>query len=354
MRRILEHEPADLVASAEAGVTLAEFNNELRRAGQCLPLDPPDDGRATLGGIAATGMAGAHAFGYGAPRGFVIGMRVALAGGRLIKAGGRVVKNEAGYDMCKLFVGSLGTLGLILELTFKLRPLPAEQTTLVASGPLSSLWRGARSLVNAQLFPVAIELLNAHAAADIRAPIVKESDHALMIRFAGATAAVRFQTEQARALLSREPEIKQTFSLADDEPLWQALAALPLRHGDELIWRIHVPPAALGAILAAENNSQAAPFPSAARWHAGVGDGRLRVVASLPAEEGACFEMLSGWRELARQAGGWMMVESAPFEIEEAFDVWNNADAGAGLMRRIKRQLDASNRFSPHRFAAFL
>ncbi|MBD0327277.1 MAG: FAD-binding protein, partial [Pyrinomonadaceae bacterium] len=121
MRRIIEHEPADLVAAAEAGLTLAQFNNELRRAGQCLPLDPPDDGRATLGGVAATGIGGAQALGYGAPRGYVIGMRVALADGRLIKAGGRVVKNVAGYDLCKLFVGSYGTLALILELTFKLR-----------------------------------------------------------------------------------------------------------------------------------------------------------------------------------------------------------------------------------------
>lgn len=355
MRRILEHEPADLVASAEAGLTLAEFNGELRRAGQCLPLDPPDDGRATLGGIAATGMTGAHSLGYGAPRGFVIGMRVALADGRLIKAGGRVVKNVAGYDMCKLFVGSRGTLCLILELTFKLRPLPAEQTTLIASGSLASLWRGARALVNAQLLPVAVELLNARAAADINAPIDEESDHALMIRFAGAPPVVRFQTEQARALLGREREIRGTLTIADDASLWQALAALSLRHSGELIWRIHVPPVALGVILAAENQNESAPFPSAVRWHAGVGDGRLRVIGSLPMDESACVSMLSKWRELARASGGWLMLESAPDEME-ASEAWNEVEAGAGavIMQRIKRQLDASNTFGPQRFAASL
>jgi glycolate oxidase subunit GlcD len=353
MRRILEHEPADLVASAEAGLTLAGFNNELRRAGQCLPLDPPDDGRATLGGVAATGMAGAHAFGYGAPRSFVIGMRVALAGGRLIKAGGRVVKNVAGYDLCKLFVGSRGTLCLILELTFKLRPLPVEQITVVASGPLSSLWRGARALMDAQLFPVAIEMLNARAAADIHAPIEDESEGALLIRFAGASVSVRFQREQAAALLARERGIKQTLVLADDEPLWQALASLPLRlRGDELIWRIHVPPAALGAILATEKSKHLAPFPSISRWHAGVGDGRLRVIGSLPMETSAGVEMLSGWRKLAEQAGGWMIIESAPGEIKEAFDARGSGGAGARVMRRIKRQLDGSNTFGAGRFVA--
>jgi FAD/FMN-containing dehydrogenase len=265
------------------------------------------------------------------------------------------VKNVAGYDMCKLFVGSEGTLCLILELTFKLRPLPAEQTTLIAPGPLASLWRGARALVNAQLFPVAIELLNARAAAGINAPVDKESDHALMIRFAGAPAAVRFQTEQARASLSREREIRGTLTIADDASLWQALAALPLGHSGELIWRIHVPPVALGAILAAESQNKSAPFPSAARWHAGVGDGRLRVIDSLPMDESACVSMLSRWRELARASGGWMMLESAPFEME-VFDAWNEVDAGAGalIMQRIKRQLDASNMFGPQRFAAAL
>src|SRR6185503_3389332 len=127
--------PADLVASAGAGLSLTEFQKHLAEAGQWLPIDPPDDGRATLGGIVATGLAGAHSFGFGTPRSFVIGMRVVLADGRLIKAGGNVVKNVAGYDLCKLFTGSYGTLGLITEVTFKLRPLPAEARTVVASGP---------------------------------------------------------------------------------------------------------------------------------------------------------------------------------------------------------------------------
>src|SRR5205085_10616283 len=126
MQRIIEHEPADLIAIAEAGVTLDALNAELGKAGQWLPLDPPDDGRATIGGVVATGMSGAQCFGYGSPRSSVIGMRVALADGRIVKAGGRVVKNVAGYDLCKLFTGSYGTLGWILELTFKLKPRPMQ------------------------------------------------------------------------------------------------------------------------------------------------------------------------------------------------------------------------------------
>src|SRR5439155_17608812 len=131
----------------------------LRKKGQWLAIDPPDDGTATLGGVVATGLSGAQQMGYGAPRSFVIGLRAILADGRAIKAGGNVVKNVAGYDLCKLFTGSYGTLGLITELTFKVRPLLPETRTVVASGSLASLTAVGRDFSN-QLFPVAVELLS--------------------------------------------------------------------------------------------------------------------------------------------------------------------------------------------------
>ena len=114
--------------------------------------------------MVATGLGGPHSLGFGLPRSFVIGMKVVLADGRAIKAGGSVVKNVAGYDLCKLFTGSYGTLGLITELTFKLRPLPAESRTVVASGSLASLiTRGTKSCYR-QFSPVAIELISRRLA----------------------------------------------------------------------------------------------------------------------------------------------------------------------------------------------
>src|SRR6476659_706541 len=134
LNRIIAHEPADLIAVTEAGVTLKDFNEALRQKGQWLPLDPPDDGRATVGGVVATGLGGAQQFGYGLPRKHVIGMRVVRANGSMIKAGGRVVKNVAGYDLCKLFTGSFGSLGIITEVNFRLRPRPACEATVIATG----------------------------------------------------------------------------------------------------------------------------------------------------------------------------------------------------------------------------
>jgi glycolate oxidase subunit GlcD len=209
LNRIIEHEPADLIAVAQAGVRLTDFNAKLAENGQWLPLDPPDDGRATLGGVVATGIGGAQQFGYGRPRGSVIGMNVVLADGSMIKAGGRVVKNVAGYDLCKLFTGSYGSLGIITELNFKLRPRPAREATVIARGAIEELRQSARAILEARLFPVAAEL----------------STDALFVRFAGNEKGVAFQTEQALKLL------KNAEIVLDDAELWKNIAAARVSEG---------------------------------------------------------------------------------------------------------------------------
>src|SRR6266404_4966941 len=143
LNHIIEHEPADLVAITEAGVTLKDFNAHLSLNRQWLPIDPPDNGSATIGGVVATGLGGAQQFGYGPPRRHVIGMKLVLADGSLVKAGSRVVKNVAGYDMCKLFTGSYGTLGIIVEVNVKLRPVPFETRTVLAAGKREDLIQSA-------------------------------------------------------------------------------------------------------------------------------------------------------------------------------------------------------------------
>ena len=199
LNKIIEHEPADLIAIAQAGVTLTDFNAKLAENGQWLPLDPPDDGRATLGGVVATGIGGPQQLGYGRPRGSVIGMKVVLADGSMIKAGGRVVKNVAGYDLCKLFTGSYGSLGIITELNFKLRPRPAREATVIATG--NDLPASRRAIIEARLFPVAAEIIGAR----------------LLVRFAGNEKGVAYQIEEALKLL------KNAEVVDDDTDLWKRI-----------------------------------------------------------------------------------------------------------------------------------
>ena len=136
--RILEHNAGDLTAVLEAGVPLARAQEAFAEEGQMLALDPPDGG-ATLGGVVATADSGPLRGRYGGVRDLVVGMRVALSDGTLAKSGGKVIKNVAGYDLAKLFAGSLGTLGAIVEVSVRLHPLqPASATAIGRARPAST------------------------------------------------------------------------------------------------------------------------------------------------------------------------------------------------------------------------
>ncbi|HKC62341.1 MAG TPA: FAD-linked oxidase C-terminal domain-containing protein, partial [Pyrinomonadaceae bacterium] len=351
MNRVIEHEPADLVTRMEAGVTLSALNAELARARQWLPVDPPDQGSASVGGIVATGLSGAQGLGYGNPRSYVIGMRVALADGRTIKAGGRVVKNVAGYDLCKLFTGSYGTLGLILELVFKLRPVPAYTTTAAACAPLDSLLRAAHSILSARLLPVAVELLSSSAASRVG---VSDEDTrpTLLVRYAGTHGTVAFQTEQTVKIFQNEDARLTSYASDDDESYWRKLNALPLQNENQLIWRANVLPSEMQEFLNhAMTDDGARLISSSSLWHAGIGDGRLRVISSETNDAALSVASLESLRLRAKASGGTLMIESAPMEIKGSIDAWGEAGAAAyALMRRLKLQLDPQNSLSPGRF----
>lgn len=127
-RGIIAYDPAELVITARSGTPLAEIEAALREHNQMLPFEPPYFGRnATLGGCIAAGLAGPRRAWTGAPRDFVLGAVVMNGHGQVLRFGGQVVKNVAGYDVSRLLAGSLGTLGLILELSIKVLPRPSPR-----------------------------------------------------------------------------------------------------------------------------------------------------------------------------------------------------------------------------------
>ncbi|HEV2826904.1 MAG TPA: FAD-binding protein, partial [Pyrinomonadaceae bacterium] len=351
LNRIIEHQPADLIAVTEAGVTLESFNLALAQKGQWLPLDPPDDGRTTIGGIVATGLSGARQFGYGAPRRHVIGMKVVLADGRLIKVGGRVVKNVAGYDLCKLFTGSYGSLGIIVEVNFKLRPLPFETRSMFVSGEREELLHRARQIIHSRLFPVAVELLSPAMARS--AGLVNEAQHLLMLKFDGSSTAVLQQVSGASELMSNcdQPRV-----MTNDDDCWRRLAALPLQFEEDLVWRVSLPPADVSSFLSSFDEANFGNKSSTLRWQASLGDGRVRVIEQLqrkgeaektPFDDGKRLEQ---FRDAAERLGGRLTIESAPHEIKRQIGTWGSLGSAAAIMQRIKGQLDPHAILSPGRF----
>ncbi|MEA2408226.1 MAG: glycolate oxidase binding subunit [Thermoleophilaceae bacterium] len=204
LTQIVEHNAGDLTAVLEAGVPLAEAQALFAKVGQRLALDPPDNG-ATVGGVVASGDTGPLRGRYGGPRDLVVGMRVALSDGTLAKTGGKVIKNVAGYDIAKLFAGSFGTLGAIVEVSVRLHPIaPDSATALGTARDPDELGRGAAALGQA-----AIE----HQGLDIR---WQDGRGTVLARFAGAAPGP--QAEAAERLLRAEG--LSTEIAEDDEPLW--------------------------------------------------------------------------------------------------------------------------------------
>lgn len=343
------HEPADLVASAQAGMTLRDLNDALGRAGQWLPLDPPDDGRSTIGGVAATGLSGAQSLGYGAPRSHIIGMQVMLADGRLIKAGGRVVKNVAGYDLCKLFTGSYGTLGIITNLTFKLRPRPLQDATMILrSESLMNLIEAGQAVLKRQLLPVAVELLSARAIDRVMAEDVRQK-HGLLIRFAGSPETVAAQLKETASIVAAGSSVTSEAQM-DDKEIWSRLAALPFSNLDHLNIRLHAAPTQVPSLLMLmeENFNR---LPGGLVWQAGLGDGRVRLMIDRDSSGQDISKALLRLRQQAQEKHRTLLVvEDASAKLKEEIGVWGQRPDTLPLMGRLKEQLDPGQILNPRCF----
>jgi glycolate oxidase FAD binding subunit len=198
--RIAQYDPRDLTIGLEAGITLDTVSRALGQARQFIPFDAPAPRRATVGGTLAAGWAGPRRASYGQLRDLVIGSTVALTDGSLATAGGMVVKNVTGYDMSKLYIGSLGTLGAIVRANFKTLPLPAAQR--LAFAPLTDevRERTLASLSQLTLEPTATLVVDGFFE---RVPRVRDESSRLLMLFEGSTAMINRATRDLRSVLGK-------------------------------------------------------------------------------------------------------------------------------------------------------
>jgi FAD/FMN-containing dehydrogenase len=204
INRLVEHTAEDLTATVEAGMTLAEFQSRLATRQQWLPLDPPHAHTTTLGEILSQNLSGPRRFGFGTIRERLLGVAVVRADGRLIRGGGKVVKNVAGYDLCKLFVGSRGSLGVIVEATFKLNPLPeSEKFVQARAADATELAALLRAVNESGVAPVVLDAHNLDTAAP--ANELRAANHfTVVVGFSGASEDVAAQCETLARLGLRE------------------------------------------------------------------------------------------------------------------------------------------------------
>jgi glycolate oxidase FAD binding subunit len=348
--RVLEHEPGDLTVTVEAGRTMAALQSALRARGQWLSLDPPDAERATMGGVLATNASGPRRHLYGTARDLLIGITVITADGTVVHGGGKVVKNVAGYDLPKLFVGSCGTLGVIVEVTVKLRPRPDdERLVAVPFERLKDAGAAVRAVMASDLIPNAVELLDGEA---LRALGLVGAPAGLLVGFDGVAEQVAWQVEELGRLVpavgGREP---RTLS----SELWPRLptAAAEAFAAAAVVMRLCVLPTQVADVMEQGSSlARARGLGSAWSAHAGVGVVTGALALGGAQDLGTVADILREWRGIARACAGYAVLDVAPLGVKEAIGVWDDAGAAGRIMQRIKHELDPKNLLNPGRFVS--
>ena len=337
---LVEHDQANLTATVQSGHRLAALQEVLARHNQFLPFDPPAPARATVGGVVATNLNGPRRSCYGSVRDLVIGMKIVLASGEQIKAGGKVVKNVAGYDMCKLLVGSLGTLGIITEVTLRMTPIPETAATLIASGTLPKVQQFANELSRSKLLPSAVLLLNAQAS---KATALAQSDWQVAVWCEGFEETVARHLRDAPALAQRIGLATAILHENDHRRFWDKMRDFPLQAG--LVYRVTVPRASMAEVIQTVHNWSTADFRPEI-----VSDTAMGIVwISLEVNDLAAQWFAKLIAE-ARAHRGHAIMLAAPTHLKRGIDVWGPAPPTLSLMREIKRQFDPKGLLNPGRF----
>ncbi len=338
LTRVIDYPHRDLTITVEAGLTLAALRRILAEHGQRLPIDAPQADRATLGGLLATNTSGPGRFGYGTLRDYVIGISAVDGQGRAFSAGGRVVKNVAGYDLCKLLIGSQGALAVITQLTFKLRPLaPSRQFVCASFKTVADLTAALDTLNTSQTRPAVIEAIRTYsddwrkelregaftpdAASDGNAAFV------LCIAFEGTETETSWQVQTVlQELPPHQPIRLEPFVGAEAASLWDDLTtAMSRRTG--LAVRIAFPPSQTAAVL------QRLPRDVPLQWHAGDG----LATCLIPADDAR--EQVRTLRASLGEIGARLWVPNAPLDWELA-DRLALEPGALEIHRRIKSVLD--------------
>ncbi len=353
LSRVTAYDPADMVVSVLAGTRLVDLQRTLAEHRQWLPLDPPY-ANATVGGVMATASAGPRRYGYGTIKDLLLGLRVVNASGTTTRSGGRVVKNVTGFDLHRLQVGAMGTLGVILEVHLKVNAMPARLGALVlAVDSLAEAFARVAEVRNMPLRPVALEALDRGAAETLRAS-VPELPAAPAGALAGALAIIGFEGSEAsfeRHRRDLEPfQQRAAGSVLLEggaaERLWQAFRDAPARAADQVTVRVGARPHDLPGLL--ERLDPAAAGTTAIFCHAGTGLARLRLPRSPGL--GDLTTRLAEWAATAAAVQGYAVVESAPLGIAGRETLpWGTV--GHSLGRSIKDAWDPTAILNPGRLA---
>lgn len=347
----VEDYPArDMTITVDAGLTVGQLQEILSEERQQIPVDCSQPNEATIGGAIATNVFGPRRFGRGTLRDYLIGLTAVDAGGRVFHAGGRVVKNVAGYDLCKLLVGSWGTLAVLTQVTLKVVPIPETRAWVW------STWDSPEALDNAlvglltsETRPVALEVLNRNAIDQTRFVSnrdVPTASFALAVLVAGATADVDWQTQKlTQELATQKPGQTEVIRNSAAVNLLNALTEFPLA-SHSLSYRVHLLPSRVMEFV-----TLASDTGCSVQSHAGNGIVIVHAPEEVNSSEQA-VQHLMPLRQWVESQGGSLVIQRCPAEWKSDLDVFGAGHSAWPLMKNLKQSLDPHNLLCPGRLFA--
>jgi len=327
LARIVAYEADDMTVVVEAGITVADLNTTLAKAAQRLPADPRDPNATTVGALIAAAHAGPLRLLEGTVRDLLIGIQFVGHSGRIVRAGGRVVKNVAGYDLMKVMTGSFGTLGIITEATFKVRPIPENYTLAIGSFDDAEAAFAAASSLHDRIALVHLEVTSRRMSATLGLP---DRFHVLA-GYAGIPSELKYQRDRLGAGLEtiEDDRAQQTYAALRDAQLADGIAARMAVLAHDLARCVH---------------------ESSAEFVAHIGSGIAELFS-----HNADPRIVAQWRSVAHSARGHVRVLAAPATIRSQLEYFDRPNPGAfKLMQRLKSTFDPANIFNPGCFVGGL
>ncbi|HEY6293164.1 MAG TPA: FAD-binding oxidoreductase [Terriglobia bacterium] len=358
MNRVWYYEPDDLVVSVEPGMKFGDLQHFLGRHNLWVPLDPAGGERASVGGLLAANAAGPLRLHFGGPRDMVLGMKIATVDGKVVKTGGRVVKNVAGYDLAKLLIGSYGTLGVIVEATFKLYPRVVERATwLVEPASLATTRSLRRDILRSPLRPLRMTLLNAGAQALLKGEepgpdrLPGAAGFQVWIEAGGSERVIARYSSELGALGAKLGAPLRRIEDDIAAKIWEPIADFGVWLTREkqvpVILRAAMPIAAAEEFLErAEREAQTENCAVAGIVQLGVGVVELGLVSDRDPRP----ELIASLRHSATSLGGNLAVTRCPAELKAQIEVWGPPGDDFEVMRKLKAAWDPRNTLSPGRF----
>ncbi len=319
--QVIDYPHADMTITVQAGMTLSGLREVLAQQGQRLLIDAPSPDRATLGGIYATNTTGSRRYGAGRPRDQIIGVSFVTSEGVVVKGGGRVVKNVAGYDFPKLLTGSMGTLGIITQLTVKVRPIPeASAIAWVPFANAAGVAEALERLNTSGTRPIAIDILNSEAGSMVGQGLgLPSADRILVVGYEDNAHSVGWQIDRLKDEL-----VGSNVVVIDGEraaALWESLTELQARELGPVSFVANLRPSQVTSFV-----DQVDPKRWSIQTHAGSGIVRAHALGDWTME--TADSQVGIHRQAARQGGGDLILSRCPTEWKEHLRVWGSGRAG--------------------------